>query len=365
MKREEMKALFVFIAVLLFLVFVSCLANGQSTADVRIKTADIGGTFGHGSGTVIHGNSEGSIVLTVAHNVRDTKTVSVMALDGRTSPAEVWATDARKDLALLWTTLKTKGYRPLATSYSPNEQVFVTGWPGTGQKFRFNKTSQIGRYDTGSVFQGYAIQGQSGGAVINESGHVVGVVSATDATSCFAPSGELVFSFVKKSLAGKYETQCIGGRCEIIPQYRQRPLREIPMLVETDPKPRQPPAIVQPPKSACPQPEMSENRRKYLEGIAKLEKSFAERDKEIAELRAKIESNAAKQEGHTHPPSPTIPGPSGQRGPQGEPGPPGPPGKDASVDIDAIVARVIAQLPKKEAPSREPGQPIYYDLVPK
>ena len=41
-------------------------------------------------------------------------------------------------------------------------------------------------------------------------------------------------------------------------------------------------------------------------------------------------------------------GPKGDPGPQGPPGMPGEPGKDATVDIQAIVQQVLAEMPQQE-----------------
>ena len=356
MNRESIKALFVFIAVMLFLVFISCLANGQSTADVRIKTIETDGGRGHGSGVVILGNDSGSVVLTVAHNINQAQSIAVMGIDGATQPANVMSKDVERDLAILWTSLRTKHYRPIATSFNPQQSFYVTGWPHTGQRYRCHVANTVGRYQSGYIFSGRVYQGQSGGAITDGSGNVVGVVMGCDQVNCFAPSGDGVFRFVKQTIHDRIETQCIGGSCGRPPVYQRQPLRENPMLVETNPKPRQPPAITQPPQSAYPKPDSR------CDDIHKqVQKSCDEIRASLEEMKRDRQTLIDSIENHSHQTQPTIPGPTGQRGPQGPKGDPGPPGKDATVDIDAIVARVIAEMP--DATPQPQTEIMHYVLV--
>jgi putative serine protease PepD len=137
-----------------------------------------------GSGVMI---SSDGLVLTNNHVIEANGTVSVRLSDGRTVPAEVVAKDASHDLALVQAT-GLAGLTPVTfgadDSVAVGDTVLAFGAPlGLENTVTSGIVSALDReVDTGSekltglVQTDAAInQGNSGGALVDASGHVVGI----------------------------------------------------------------------------------------------------------------------------------------------------------------------------------------------
>ncbi|MEU9986358.1 trypsin-like peptidase domain-containing protein [Streptomyces sp. NPDC048045] len=205
---------------------VAAIASAVSPSVVEIQATLSNGTS-TGSGVIITGNGE---IVTNNHVVSGADTIKVRTSDGKSYPAEVVGTDSSKDLALI--KLKgASGLKPAALGNSSGVQVGDTvvaiGSPegltgtvtsgivsaldrdvtvstdesqgqdqsGDGQwPFQFGGRQFNG--DTGSSTTTYkAIQtdaslnpGNSGGALIDASGHIIGINSAMYSSSSQASS---------------------------------------------------------------------------------------------------------------------------------------------------------------------------------
>jgi S1-C subfamily serine protease len=154
---------------------------------VRIRTLGCD-RLGLGSGFVLPGN----VVVTNRHVVEDPREVSVNTWDGRSLRAEVTGTAIDSDLAILQ--LADDVDLPVAelrdTPVEPGEAVIAVGYPGGGP-------ATVSTGEVVSLIEGELLdepadvirvdaeirQGNSGGPLLDEDGHVVGVVFALDVTS--------------------------------------------------------------------------------------------------------------------------------------------------------------------------------------
>jgi S1-C subfamily serine protease len=139
---------------------------------------------GRGSCFAVH--SEG-LVVTAAHIVSPAGSLRVHLSDGRELAAELHAYDAESDLAVLRLPEPTPAYLPLARSESATlgQRVFTLGFPvpgllGADPKFSDGVIAGL----AGSSFDPKSLQitvpiqpGSSGGPLVTEEGHVLGVVT--------------------------------------------------------------------------------------------------------------------------------------------------------------------------------------------
>jgi putative serine protease PepD len=156
-----------------------------------------------GSGVVL---SSDGLILTNNHVIAETGTVSVRLSSGRTVPAKVVATDTTHDLALVQATGLT-GLTPV--TFGTNDDVAVGdtvlafGAPlGLENTVTSGIVSALDRsVDTGTekltgLFQTDAAinEGNSGGALVDTAGHVVGINVAI-ATASQSDSGSIGVGF--------------------------------------------------------------------------------------------------------------------------------------------------------------------------
>ncbi|MDR0290301.1 MAG: Do family serine endopeptidase [Treponema sp.] len=143
---------------------------------------------GLGSGIIVRQNAGTYYVLTNHHVVDDTTEIRVATMDGKEYPAELVGKDERKDLAMV--SFKTDDSYPLA-ALGDSDAVRVGDWAiamgnPLGHQFSFSVTmgivSAVGR--TGGpggnindfIQTDAAInQGNSGGALVNVRGEVIGI----------------------------------------------------------------------------------------------------------------------------------------------------------------------------------------------
>jgi Do/DeqQ family serine protease len=143
---------------------------------------------GLGSGIIVRQKSGAYYVLTNNHVVEGANEIRVATKDGKEYPAELTGTDARKDLAMV--SFKTGDSYPLAV-LGDSDSVKVGDWAiamgnPLGEQFSFSVTmgivSAVGR--TGGPGQNIndfiqtdapINQGNSGGALVNIRGEVIGI----------------------------------------------------------------------------------------------------------------------------------------------------------------------------------------------
>ena len=152
---------------------------------------------GFGSGFVI---STDGYFLTCSHVIDDAREIKVR-IGGKTYPAKVVRTDRRNDVALL--KLEGSDFRPLSLSPSPpdmGDKVFTVGFPnpeiqGASAKYTDGAISALtGILDDIRTMQvTVPIQGgNSGGALVDAAGNVVGlVVAQLNAVKVFEYTGAI------------------------------------------------------------------------------------------------------------------------------------------------------------------------------
>ena len=176
---------------------------GQVQPSVVTVLVDGAGASSLGSGVVI---SSDGLVLTNNHVIEADGTVSVRLSDGRTVPAEVVAKDATHDLALVQAA-GLSGLTPVTfgtdDSIAVGDTVLAFGAPlGLENTVTSGIVSALDREVntgteklTGLLQTDAAInQGNSGGALVDTSGHVVGINVAI-ATASEQDSGSIGVGF--------------------------------------------------------------------------------------------------------------------------------------------------------------------------
>jgi len=181
-----------------------------------------------GSGVVVRSNG---VIVTNAHVVKGAQELRVVLADRREFEATLLAADTESDLAILQ--IDTKGERlPVLPIDSENslevgDLVLAIGNPfGVGQTVTSGIVSALGRTqvsDLANFIQTDAAvnPGNSGGALVDMDGHLVGVNTAIFSRSGgsngigFAIPGELVKRAVDSALSeGKIVRPWIGARTE-------------------------------------------------------------------------------------------------------------------------------------------------------
>jgi putative serine protease PepD len=176
---------------------------GRVQPSVVTVLVDSGQASSLGSGVVI---SSDGLVLTNNHVIEADGTVSVRLSDGRTVPAEVVAKDATHDLALVQAA-GLSGLTPVTfgidDSIAVGDTVLAFGAPlGLANTVTSGIVSALDREVntgteklTGLLQTDAAInQGNSGGALVDTSGHVVGINVAI-ATASEQDSGSIGVGF--------------------------------------------------------------------------------------------------------------------------------------------------------------------------
>lgn len=157
-----------------------------TASTVRVTAQGCGARF-DGSGVTI----AGGLVVTNAHVVAGSETVSLRRPDGAVRSGRVVAFDPGRDLALV--SVEDLGQQPLALgSAEPRDEVAVIGYPGGQAQPRVaparvqQRRAAVGRdiYDAAEterqvLFLAAALQrGDSGAPVVDREGQVVGLVFA-------------------------------------------------------------------------------------------------------------------------------------------------------------------------------------------
>lgn len=174
-------------------------AQGQPVHTITYKLSS-------GTGFVI--NNEGHVV-TNKHVVKDCRSISILTLRGE-SQATLVAEDEERDLAVLKTTYIPQRYAPLRfnlDSLRVGDRVSILGFPGSQgangyAQFR-NTTIKSLHGPTGENFwiqlTSVTQHGNSGGPVLDESGHVIAVLSGVALAYLADKTGQATGSVVGKS----------------------------------------------------------------------------------------------------------------------------------------------------------------------
>lgn len=190
-------------------------AAGAST----VKVVAIGcGQEQEGSGFVVHVTGAADLVVTNAHVVAGTATITVQAPDGRSSAAVPVLFDPKFDLAVLRVSPLGEPALPIDPGYvERGAPAVVLGYPGGGS-FTDGSAGVLARfaaqgrdiYDTAlTVRTVYELQavvrpGNSGGPLVTSTGDVIGVVfsrSASNPDIGFALASPGVLSRVDAAIA--------------------------------------------------------------------------------------------------------------------------------------------------------------------
>jgi len=147
--------------------------------------------------------SDTGYLVTAYHVIDGAKQLTVVLPDKSTTPAEVVLTDPANDLAVLSAQLPASASRGLVMSKAPvslGTAVFTVGFPhpdmlGLKPKFTSGHVSSLaGQADDPRILQiSTPVQaGNSGGPLVNQSGEVVGIISAKlSAAAVLEATGDL------------------------------------------------------------------------------------------------------------------------------------------------------------------------------
>jgi serine protease Do len=165
--------------------------SGKQAGKSGAGSGAISGQRGYGAAVLI---SDQGLVLTNYHVIADAVTISARH-NGQSWPARVLAFDVVMDLALLEID-GTQGLRPIAFAHEPSrigDTVFAIGNPfGEGQTVTRGMISALNRTYDGRDPKTYIQHdadlnwGNSGGALLNESGCLIGINTAIHTSSGLA-----------------------------------------------------------------------------------------------------------------------------------------------------------------------------------
>lgn len=258
------------------------------------------------SGAIVSAGEGMAQVLTCAHAYEPSSSVLVITQDGRRWPAEIRGIDREQDVALL--SIQDPGIKPLQVAEDEpqaGESVYVAGFAGgrtpAGSWGRVTQWVSPGAgRNTFMEVSSPAVNGMSGGPILNNRGQVVGLITGTSGRTCIGPCLPRVRAVLRF----------------LLPPYGRTPAPLVP--VQLAPKtPR-----VNPPAAPGPSPIIAGPTPS--EEIAKLQEAHAVLSAEVAALNARV----AILE---------------KTGPvAGPPGPPGPAGP--SVDVSKLAAAVASAV---------------------
>jgi len=158
---------------------------------IQTETAGENGHSGGGLGSGVIINDQGDI-LTSLHVVADSRTITVTFADGSTSDAVISSKQPENDIAVLGASTLPETFVPAtlgnAGAMRVGDEAFVVGNPfglygsmSTGVISAFDRRFQppnSGQVIEGLIqFDAAANPGNSGGPLLNRSGHVIGIVT--------------------------------------------------------------------------------------------------------------------------------------------------------------------------------------------
>jgi hypothetical protein len=213
---------------------------------VKIRNGLDGGRFSFGSGAVVNVGSDASYVLTAAHITSGQGDwVLVVFNDGRDSDvAKCIGYDEQSDCAVLKLAAgpRREAFSIAQQEPAAGEQIYSAGFPDAGP-VRVRLTAgkietQYMRDESGRSFNrrvleinGGALQGESGGPVVNASQEIVGIIHSNDQEPIRNQFGQTVGETPSTcgycASLGSIQTMltqcCPGGNCYPGQQYSQRP----------------------------------------------------------------------------------------------------------------------------------------------
>lgn len=239
-----------------------------------------------------------------------------------------------------------------ATPLRQGESVYCVGFPFgryTGRKSRVNSVQQAGYYTTRGIMD----SGSSGGAILTESGKLVGIISSVDDRTGETLSVNLHAATRGYTTVRTVQWQCTPQGC--IPCYPSRPPQNYIRHQRIEPRLLGPPRVeffeqstvpqpapqAQPQQPATPQPSIEVDWSEFDSLVKQELVKLWERDK--AQLRGR--PGADGKDGAPGARGPQGPPGVGQQGPTGPPGPAGPPPTDAQVV--AAVRTILYEDPER------------------
>ena len=202
--------------VITLIMSITSFATASDADDVRDKgkaatvkvTSEADRQFG--SGVIIAQSNSQTYVLTAEHLVPTAKKVEVKLASGKTVTAEVLERSPEKDLAVL-RILGTEGFpKPvkLAAERVKPKSVISFGWekgdaPTSLNESLRDKVSLKKPGATNTVMcweiERKPAAGRSGGALVNESGLVVGLATGHDGTSGYYVHSDEIHTFLRQN----------------------------------------------------------------------------------------------------------------------------------------------------------------------
>lgn len=170
--------------IIVFTIF--CLGFFSTIPRMYAKQIVITIHYKSGSGFFISPNGH---IVTNAHVINQCHSNTIYMLrDNKIDkkiPLNLIVTDEKNDLAILKSPQPHNNYINFSNSHDllkEKETIFMAGYPNGSKTLDFKKTG-FKRYDetqmASLLFDNIAHHGNSGGALINQSGHLVGVVQGT------------------------------------------------------------------------------------------------------------------------------------------------------------------------------------------
>lgn len=316
-------------AAIIVIALLSCKAFG---GDIRQAACRVSVDGDAGSGALIDvlpDRSRGT-VLTCAHvfdRAPGGKILVTMA-SGRQHYGRLLGKDRRADLALI--SIMQPAVEPVSVSTDDTGPLKMCGF-GSARIYREIRGQRITERNSRSYVEGMDLilisgktePGDSGCAVINSGGSLVAVQWGSREGVSYASSGGILRRFLGRMLGPRLTQVCTpGGYCQPSRQVYQRPIQSAPVTDRTN--------------------QLTELRDEIGRKNAEFLTRQAERDRQLTEI---IESNNRLideiRSGITSQPEAATPAAQGPAGPQGEPG------KDATIDIDALAAKVLQRMPPR------------------
>ena len=166
-----------------------------------------------GSGTLVDVNDQFGLVITNNHVVRDGGLIRCRFLNGESYQGELISANGPEDLAAI-KIRKPVGIRPIAlASFSGAQQIYTINGFGrglflqqSGELCAIDQRPNGAQYDCVRLAC-YARSGDSGGAVMDQAGKMVGVLWGCASDGTYATCGKPLTSFLSRL------TRCEGGQC--------------------------------------------------------------------------------------------------------------------------------------------------------
>ena len=342
------------------------------------------GDASYGAGTLFAIVDGRGYVATVDHIVRDAPAGPywVHGPDSEKQPARVVARNQAADVAVLEIDAPTWQPVPLATEPLHGGDLvrfYRNNWGSNRGGLQAARVLSIQPQPGGHTYAivgATAEQGDSGGGVFDEAGNLVGVVSCGEPGRTAVSVGQAFGDTVAK-FASFAETSgvCVGGQCyspasacatgqcytpgyapgrvRVVTPAPPRQTNQIQIATPSNAVAAAPAAVASTPtRSTCQCVEKFASINARLDALEATQTASTSTVERLAAAVETLSDRVAAIETR-----PGTPGPQGERGPQG---PAGPAGIAGQVDVEAIVARVVAQVGDQAAVEPSPARILYY-----